>query len=109
MQGRLFKKQEKACFFLPWSFSQGDRLGNSSVVQWLGIHASTAGGPGLIPGRGTKLPQATWYAPLQRKGGQSVFYFLSNVALPEARGIWGWGEWEAEPLVPGRQQEVGLH
>ena len=31
---------------------------NSLVVQWLGLHALTAEGPGSIPGRGTKIPQA---------------------------------------------------
>ena len=35
-------------------------LGNSLVVQWLELHASTAGGKGLIPGQGTKIPQAVW-------------------------------------------------
>ena len=34
------------------------QTGNSLVVQWLGLHASTAGGPGLIPGWGTKIPRA---------------------------------------------------
>ena len=33
-------------------------LGNSLVVQWLGLSASTAGAPGSIPGWGTKIPQA---------------------------------------------------
>ena len=28
------------------------------MVQWLGLRASTAGGTGLIPGWGTKTPQA---------------------------------------------------
>ena len=28
------------------------------VVQWLGLITSTAGGPGLILGWGTKIPQA---------------------------------------------------
>ena len=32
--------------------------GNSLAVQWLGLCASTAGGPSSIPGRGTKIPQA---------------------------------------------------
>ena len=32
--------------------------GNSLAVQWLGLRASTSGGTGLIPGRGTKIPQA---------------------------------------------------
>ena len=26
------------------------------AVQWLGLHASTAGDTGLIPGPGTKIP-----------------------------------------------------
>ena len=31
------------------------------MVQWLGCHALTAEGPGSIPGRGTKIPQAAWH------------------------------------------------
>ena len=30
------------------------KLGDSLVVHWLGLHASTAGGMGSIPGRGTE-------------------------------------------------------
>ena len=30
----------------------------SLVIQWLGLHASTAGGTGLIPGQGTKILRA---------------------------------------------------
>ena len=30
------------------------QTGNSLVVQWLGLHASNAGGPGLIPGQGSR-------------------------------------------------------
>ena len=37
---------------------QNELIGNSLAVQWLGLLASTAGGLGLIPGRGTKIPQA---------------------------------------------------
>ena len=33
-------------------------VGNSQAVQWLGLHASTLGGIGSIPGQGTKIPQA---------------------------------------------------
>ena len=33
-------------------------LGNSLAVQWLGLHASTAGDTGFIPGWGTKIPHA---------------------------------------------------
>ena len=32
-------------------------LGNSLVVQWLGLGAFTAGGLGSIPGQETKMPQ----------------------------------------------------
>ena len=34
----------------------------SLAVQWLGLCASTAGDTGLILGRGTKIPHATWRA-----------------------------------------------
>ena len=32
--------------------------GNSLAVQWLGLHTFTAMALGLIPGWGTKIPQA---------------------------------------------------
>ena len=35
-------------------------LGNSLVVQWLGLSSFTAEDPGSIPGQGTKIPQAMW-------------------------------------------------
>ena len=35
--------------------------GASLVVQWLRLHASTAGGAVLIPGWGTKTPHAAWH------------------------------------------------
>ena len=36
-----------------------DITGTSLVVQWLRLHAPNAGGPGSIPGRGTKVPHTT--------------------------------------------------
>ena len=33
-------------------------VGNSLVVQWLGLHAFTAKDLGSIPGQGVKIPQA---------------------------------------------------
>ena len=33
-------------------------MGNSLVVQWLGVCVLTAKGPGSVPGGGTKIPQA---------------------------------------------------
>ena len=32
------------------------------MVQWLRLHASTAGDTGLIPGQGTKIPHAVWHS-----------------------------------------------
>ena len=42
-------------------------LGNSLVVQWLGLFAFTAKDLGSIPGQGTKIPQAAWHG--QKKVG----------------------------------------
>ena len=35
-------------------------MGNFLVVQLLGLHAFTAEGLGLIPSRGSKIPQTAW-------------------------------------------------
>ena len=35
-------------------------------VQWLGLCAFTAEGPGSIPGRGTKILQATWCSQIKK-------------------------------------------
>ena len=40
---------------------------NSLVVQWLGLHAFTAEGAGSIPGRGTKIPQASQHGQKKKK------------------------------------------
>ena len=40
--------------------------GTSMAVQWFGLRALTAKGPGLIPGPGTKILQAVWCG-LKRK------------------------------------------
>ena len=40
-------------------------LGNSLLVQWIGLHASTAKGASLVPGWGTKILNAT--GPKKRK------------------------------------------
>ena len=41
--------------------------GNSLVVQWLGLGALTAEGPGSISGRGTQIPQAVRHGQKQKK------------------------------------------
>ena len=40
---------------------------NSLAVQWLELHASTAGDMDLIPGWGTKIPQAAWHGQKKKK------------------------------------------
>ena len=40
--------------------------GTSLAVQWLGLCAFTAEGPGFIPGQGTKIPQAAWCGQKKR-------------------------------------------
>ena len=41
-------------------------LGNSLVVQWLGLNFHCH--PGSIPGCGTKIPQASWQGPKEKNG-----------------------------------------
>ena len=47
-------------------------LRTSLVVQWLRLHASNAGGVGLIPGRGTKIPHATQCSEMESKVQMSL-------------------------------------
>ena len=42
-------------------------IGNSLEVRWLRQQAFTARGPGLIPGRETKIPQALWHGLKENK------------------------------------------
>ena len=44
-----------------------ESIGNSMVGWWLEIHAATAKGMGLIPGFGTKIPQAAWPQKKEKK------------------------------------------
>ena len=44
-----------------------EAVGTSLVVQWLGLRAVTAEGPGSIPGRGAKIPQAIWHGQKRKE------------------------------------------
>ena len=46
----------------------------SLAVLWLRLCASTAGGTGLIPGQGTKIPHATWCSQKQKKKVKTLWY-----------------------------------
>ena len=41
--------------------------GTSLAVQWLRLLTSPAGGTGLIPGQGTKIPHAAWHGGKKKK------------------------------------------
>ena len=45
----------------------------SLVVQWLRLCASTAGGMGLIPGRGTKIPHAVLHSRKKKRARMICF------------------------------------
>ena len=53
-------------------WKSGARCRNSLVVQWLGLCASTAGGPGLISGWGTKILQAVRCGQKKKKKWSKV-------------------------------------
>ena len=40
------------------------------MVQWLGIHASTAGGKDSVPGWGTNILHAAWDAARKKKSAR---------------------------------------
>ena len=54
-------------WLLKTQYFEKQRRGNSLVVQWLGLRAFTAEGPGSIPDRGTKILQATQCSQKKRK------------------------------------------
>ena len=46
-----------------WPLTEGDKktgIGTSVEVQWLRLHAPSAGGVSSAPGKGAKIPQAQW-------------------------------------------------
>ena len=56
-------------------------LGNSLVVQWLGLHAFTAEGLDSIPGLGTKIPQVHCAAEKTKANGTGVTVSILQRAL----------------------------
>ena len=63
------------------SFFQSGYLGTSLVVQWLGLHASTAGDTGLIPGQGTKILHAVWDSQ-KKKDKVAISIYISTNSAP---------------------------
>ena len=65
--------------------------GNCLTVQWLGLHVSTAGGPGSIPGQGTTIPQATWPKKAKNKIAIFVYQKWSNNMVQKQQAHVGTG------------------
>ena len=74
------------------------------MVQWLGLGASTAEGPGSIPGRGTKIPQATQGAPPPKKRERRKN--LQDTVQAEWPGFGNYLESTMTPLVCGSETTV---
>ena len=66
--------------------SDGAFTGTSLAVQWLRFHTSAAGGMSLIPGQGTKIPQAMQYG--QKIGGKKSLH--RNPKSVGFRELLGW-------------------
>ena len=47
-------------------------MGTSLVIQCLKFSTLTARTPSLIPGRGTKIPQAAWHSQKKRWGTKII-------------------------------------
>ena len=63
------------------------KFGNSPAVLWLGLCTSTAKGPGFIPGRGTKIPQAVRHS---QKNPEINFLAALEARILKPRCRWGW-------------------
>ena len=82
-------------------------LGNPLAVQWLGLLALTAKGPGLIPGEGTQIPQATWQYPTshmvwpkkRKKKLLASEYILEDGTTGLLRSIWKVSEEEESRMT----------
>ena len=68
-------------------------LGTSLVAHWLGLWASSAGGTGSIPGRGTKILYAGWCGQKNNKKRfyHSIFtkYLQKDEFLNIIEELWG--------------------
>ena len=57
-------------------------LGNPLEVQWSGLHAPTAGGPGSVPGWGTEIPHAVLCGQKFKKKRESINIFQKTNHRP---------------------------
>ena len=81
-------------------------LGTSLVVQWLGLHAPNAGGPGSSPGQGTgsctpKLKIS--HAATKTRRSQIINFFLSGLNTRGRKEIRGKGAISKSTVSLGRK------
>ena len=65
-----------ACHGPKTSFSKMNEENSLVVVQWLGLHAFTAGGRGSVPCQETKI----LYATKKKGGGSANIYFRTYLS-----------------------------
>ena len=75
-------------------------MAHSLVVQWLELSAFTAEGLGSIPGRGTKIPQAT-------RQGQNKQTEKPFLAQGPYKNRWRWRIWPISHATPWTGQSRG--
>ena len=105
---------------LPFSYLESSLFGSviSVVVQWLRLHASSAGVTVSIPGQGTEVPHGIGHAPLPKKKKlkrhsvwiPGAFFWASLVAqmvknLPAMQETWVRVLGQEDPL----EKEVATH
>ena len=71
--------------------TRGAKRENPLVVQWLGLSALTAEGPGLISGQQTEIPQVVWFSKKKREKQehspkQEAIFVCRDRILQRARG-----------------------
>ena len=54
-------------------------------VQWLGLRALTAEGPGSVCGLGTKIPQVVWPKKKNRNGENSLLAVVAAATIGSQR------------------------
>ena len=72
--------------------------GTSLAVQWLGLCASTAGGPGSIPGQGTEIPQVMPCSPKQTN--------KQTKNKTKCTGSWGRGQDKGNHILQERGRNL---
>ena len=55
----IYPSERGPCKKVPFKKKKNEEIGTSLVVQWLRLCVPNAGGPGLMPGQGTRyhMPQ----------------------------------------------------